>query len=60
MFIKSIQIDLGALWYCEDHKVCLDTGAWATGYTVLFNLDTFDEHIFCDEELTRLLETKEE
>lgn len=52
----DIEIEPGALWYCEDHKVCLDTGAWACGYTVLFDLDTFDEHIFYDEELTRLLE----
>lgn len=37
---------VGALWYCNDHKVCLDTGCWATDYTVLLDLDTFDEHIF--------------
>lgn len=52
----DIEIEPGALWYCEDHKVCLDTGAWASGYTVLLDLDTFDEHIFYDAELTRLLE----
>lgn len=56
----DVEIEPGALWYCEDHKVCLDTGAWASGYTVLFDLDTFDEHIFYDEELTRLLEANEE
>lgn len=52
----DIEIEPGALWYCNDHKVCIDTGAWASGYTVLLDLDTFDEHIFYDEELTRLLE----
>lgn len=36
----------GAFWYCNDHKVCIDTGAYATNYTCLLDLDTFDEHIF--------------
>lgn len=35
-----------ALWYCDNHKVCLDTGACWTGKIVVLNLDTFDEHIF--------------
>lgn len=45
----DIEIEPGALWYCEDHKVCLDNGTFATGYAVLFDLDTFDEHIFYQE-----------
>lgn len=36
----------GAFWYCGNHKVCLDTGAVWTGYAVMLDLDTFDEHIF--------------
>ena len=36
----------GVLWYCNDHKVCLDQGAVWTGKTVLLDLDTLDEHIF--------------
>lgn len=55
----DIEIQPGALWYCEDHKVCLDTGAFASGYTVLFDLDTFDEHIFGDAEFTKLMEEEE-
>ena len=55
----DIEIEPGALWYCEDHKVCLDTGAYASGYTVLFDLDTFDEHIFGDVEFTKLMEEEE-
>lgn len=56
----DVEIEPGALWYCEDHKVCLDTGAWASGYTVLLDLDTFDEHIFYDAELTQLLEQEDQ
>lgn len=41
----------GAFWYCNDHKVCLDTGAYATNCTCLLDLDTFNEHIFQIEEL---------
>jgi serine/threonine protein phosphatase 1 len=55
---SDVEIEPGALWYCEDHKVCLDTGAYASGYTVLFDLDTFDEHIFYDEEAGKFIETK--
>lgn len=36
----------GAWWYNNDHKVDLDCGSWATGNTILLDLDTFDEHIF--------------
>ena len=36
----------GALWYCKNHKVCIDCGTHFTGITCLLNLDTFEEHIF--------------
>lgn len=36
----------GAFWYCDNHKVCLDTAAFWYGTTVVLDLDTFDEHIF--------------
>lgn len=36
----------GAVYYCDTHKIDIDCGAFSTGYTVLLNLDTFDEHIF--------------
>lgn len=36
----------GAFWYCNNHKVNIDCGAFFTGKTVLLDLDTFDEHIF--------------
>lgn len=49
-FFEGMNIDIelspGAFWYCQDHKVCLDNGSFATGVTVLLDLDTFDEHIF--------------
>lgn len=40
----------GAYWYNNNHKVDIDTGAYATGTAVLLDLDTFDEHIFMLEE----------
>lgn len=36
----------GALWHCNDKKINLDNGTYATGISCLFDLDTFDEHIF--------------
>lgn len=39
----------GALYWCSNHKICLDTGAVWTNYAVMLNLDTFDEHIFTTE-----------
>ena len=38
--------DGGAFWYADNHKVNLDTGACWTVFTVVLDLDTFDEHIF--------------
>ena len=38
--------DCGAFWYCNDHKVNIDCGAFFTNTTVLLDLNTFDEHIF--------------
>lgn len=35
-----------AYWYCDNHKVDLDNAAFATGATVLLDLDTFEEHVF--------------
>lgn len=46
----DVEIEPGALWYCQDHKVCLDNASFATGYTCLFDLDTYDEHIFYFDE----------
>ena len=39
-------VEPGALWYCDNHKVCIDNASFATGQTCLLDLDTFDEHIF--------------
>lgn len=36
----------GALWYCNDHKVNIDGGAYYTNVAIVLDLDTFDEHIF--------------
>lgn len=36
----------GAFWYCDGHKVNIDSGSYVTGKIILLDLDTFDEHIF--------------
>lgn len=41
--------DGGALWYCHDHKVCIDCGSAWYDCCVLLDLDTWDEHIFQGE-----------
>lgn len=38
--------DGGAYWYCDNHKVCLDCGAFSTFGIALLDLDTFDEEYF--------------
>ena len=43
---KDIEIEPGAFWYCDDHRINIDTGACWNDDTVLLDLDTFDEHIF--------------
>lgn len=35
-------IEAGPLWYCNNHKVCLDCAAFATGAAFLLDLDTFE------------------
>ena len=40
----------GALWYCNNHKVCIDMGTYNTNIVMLLDLDTFDEHIFAEEQ----------
>lgn len=45
-FAFDTEEKLGAFWYCDNHKVCIDLGTYITGQTVLLDLDTFDEHIF--------------
>ena len=44
--LNSVNWEPGAFWYCKNHKVCIDNGAFATNYCCLLDLDTFDEHIF--------------
>lgn len=39
------EMDVGAFWYCNNHKVDIDTFAHSTNISVLLDLDTFDEHI---------------
>jgi hypothetical protein len=40
------ELEPGALWHCNNHKIAIDCGACVTGMTTLLDLDTFDEHIF--------------
>lgn len=44
--IEFEEYENGAFWYCDNHKVCIDTGAYYTNEIVMLDLDTFDEHIF--------------
>ena len=37
--------DGGAFWYCDDHKVCIDSGGFFSGEFVLLNLDTLEDTI---------------
>ena len=39
-------LEPGAFWYDNNQRVNIDYGTYATGYSVLLDLDTFDEHIF--------------
>ena len=36
------QHKLGAYWYCDDKKVCVDNGSFLTQTTCLLNLDTWE------------------
>ena len=40
---RGTEIDAGAYWYCNGHKVGLDNACYATGYAVLLNLDTLED-----------------
>lgn len=44
--LPKAELEPGALWYANNHKVCLDSGCFFTGYASLLNLDTFDEEVF--------------
>jgi predicted phosphodiesterase len=35
----------GAFWYCDNHKVCIDSGGFFSGEWVLLNLDTLEETV---------------
>lgn len=43
---KDIEIEPGACYYCDCHKINIDNGSCWTNYVCLLDLDTFDEHIF--------------
>lgn len=44
--ITQSEIEPGALWYANNHKICIDSGCVFTGYSTLLNLDTFEEQVF--------------
>ena len=57
LFMAPPEKDMGpeAYWYSRDHfgcchKVNIDCGAVFTGFTVLLDLDTWEEHIFMTED----------
>lgn len=33
----------GAFWYCDNHKVCIDSGGFFSGEFILLNLDTLED-----------------
>ncbi len=37
------------LWYADNHKVCIDSAAFATGMCFLLDLDTWEHHIFTED-----------
>lgn len=43
---KDGEIEPGAYYYADGHKIDIDCGAHFTNTTVLLNLDTFDEEVF--------------
>ena len=38
--------NLKSIWYCNNHKCCIDLGSFKFRQTVLLDLDTFEEHYF--------------
>lgn len=44
------EVEPGAYYYAKGHKICIDCGAHFTDYTVLLNLDTFEEKVFGNDE----------
>lgn len=43
---KDVEIEPGACYYCDGHKINIDSGGCWTGHVCMLDLDTFDEHIF--------------
>lgn len=43
---KDVEIEPGALWYCNGHKINIDNASCWTRQVCMLDLDTFDEHIF--------------
>ena len=37
------ELDAGAYWYCNNHKVGLDNACYTTGFACLLNLDTLED-----------------
>jgi hypothetical protein len=46
---SDVEIVEGAYWYCDNHKICLDTGAVWSDVAVLLDLDDFTEYIIKGE-----------
>ena len=39
----------GAFWYCDNHKVCIDSGGFFSGEFILLNLDTGEDIVLVDD-----------
>lgn len=44
------QWESGAFWYCNNHKVCIDSGGFFSGEWVLLNLDTLEDVVLTLDE----------
>jgi hypothetical protein len=43
---KLPEFNLGAYWYFNNHKVDIDCGTFSSNFTLLLDLDTFNDFIF--------------
>ena len=46
-FMKPMEtLRMEAYHYCDNHKICIDLGTYRSQKTCLFDLDTFESHVF--------------
>ena len=45
-----VEWESGAFWYCDGHKVCIDSGGFFSGEFILLNLDTGEDIVLTSDE----------